>query len=260
MADTQQLVAELSKKIGQLETQFAQLCSEVAELSAIMAPFLTRYQQLIRPYFEALANTQREIADIRVAMGDKSAIMAGEARSPLDRFFDDPDVQEQYERVWQGKKAVRPTGPLNLTTVTPEVKKMYQDVISKMHPLLTADKADRDRRRQLMGKVDEAYVKRDLISLEAMSEMYRPRSKQLGQAPQDVVEHLRDRIVMLEAAISKIEGQKYDLRYGLVAKMRAYAEKMWADEKRDLLAELSQELQASLAEAQASLAAIKERM
>jgi hypothetical protein len=257
MADTQQQIAELSKKITELETKMGGICGEVAELRTIMGPFITRYQTLILPFYEALAGTQREIADRRVAMGDKSAIHPGEPRSPLDRFFEDPNVQEQYERAWQGKKAPRASGPLHLTAASPEIKSLYAGVVAHLHPELAKDKAERERRRQIMTKVDEAYVRRDQISLQAMVDTYQDRSNLLSEAPDDVVAALRERVVLTETAIGKVEGQKFDLRYGLIAKIKAYAEQLWAEEKRDLLGELSREVQRSLDAAQAELETLR---
>jgi hypothetical protein len=257
MADTQQQIAELSEKLAGLQASLGALSGEVAELNTIMAPFMARYQLLIWPYYDALANVQREIADLRVEKGDKSAIGRGEASSPLDRFFEEAGVQEQYERSWQGKKATRPTGPLNITYAPEEIKQLYAEVIGYLHPELAEDKAERDHRRQLMVKVDEAYVRRDQPSLDAVAEMYRNRRNLPGQAAEDVIQGLRDRVVLMETAIAKVEGQKFELRHGLIAKIKAYAEQLWADEKRDLLNELGQEIQRSLNEAQAELDALR---
>jgi hypothetical protein len=253
MADTQQQIAELSKRITALQGQLADLCADVAELNLIMTPFMARYQQLIWPYYESLAKTQREIADIRVAKGDKSAINKGEARSPLDRFFEDPSVQEQYERAWGNKSAPRAEVTPNREPPPEEIRQLYAEVVGYLHPELTSDPAERDRRRQLMGKIDDAYIRRDQPSLEAVAEMYRVRSSLPGRAPEDVVRYLHDRVVTLEVAIGKVEGQKYDLRYGMMAKIKAYAEQMWREEKRDLLSELSQEFQRSLSDARVEL-------
>lgn len=253
MADTQQQIAELSKKITALQAQMADLCADVAELNLVMAPFLARYQQLIWPYYESLAKTQREIADIRVAKGDKSAINKGEARSPLDRFFEDPSVQEQYERAWNKSTAARVENVPTKAPAPDDIRLLYAEVIGYLHPELTEDPAERDRRRQLMGKIDEAYVRRDQPSLESVAEMYRVRSSLPGRAPEDVIQYLRDRVVTLEVAIGKIEGQKYDLRYGMMAKIKSYAEQMWKEQKRDLLSELSQEIQRSLSDARVEL-------
>lgn len=255
MADTQQQIAELSKRISALQAQMGELCGDVAELNMIMAPFLARYQQLIWPYYESLAKAQREIADIRVARGDRTAINAGEARSPLDRFFEDLSVEQQYERAWakNAGKAEAPSSGPNITPAPDEIKQLYAEVVGYLHPELTEDPAERDRRRQLMSKADEAFVRRDRISLDAMAEMYRVRGSLPGRAPDDVVQHLRDRALALEVAIGKIEGIKYDLRYGMMAKIKASAEQMWREHKRDLLTELSQDIRRSLSEAQTEL-------
>jgi len=258
MADTQQQIAELGKKITELQGQLADLCADVAELDQIMAPFLARYQQLIWPYYEELANTQREIADIRVARGDRAAVNRGEARSPLDRFFDDPTVEEQYERVW-GKGASRTEVIQNKTPAPEDIRKLYTEVVGYLHPELTDDPHERDRRRQLMGKVDDAFVRRDRPSLEAMAEMYRVRSNLPGRAPEDVVASLRERVMTLEVAVGKVEGQRYDLRYGMMAKIKSYAEQMWRENKRDLLSELSQEIRQSLSAAQTELNSLRGR-
>lgn len=256
MADTQQQIAELSAKISTLQGQLAELCADVAELNQIMAPFLARYQQMIWPYYEELANIQREIADLRAAKGDRSAVNRGEARSPLDRFFDDPTVQEQYDRAW-GKTAARAEVIQNKPPAPDAIKALYGEVVGYLHPELTEDVSERDRRRQLMGKVDDAYVRRDQPSLEAVAEMYRVRSNLPAHAPEDVLEHLRERVMTLEVAIGKVEGQRYDLRYGMMAKIKSYAEQMWREQKRDLLSELSQEIRQSLSAAETELDSLR---
>lgn len=245
MADTQRQIADLSAKVSTLQAQMADLCADVAELHIIMAPFLARYQQMIWPYYESLAKTQREIADIRAARGDRSAINKGEARSPLDRFFDDQGVQAQYERSWS-KTAARTEVIQNKEPAPDQVRQVYAEVVGYLHPELSDDPSERDRRRQLMGKADDAYVRRDLPSLEAVAEMYRVHSSLPGRAPEDVIEHLRARVMTLEVAIGKVEGQRYDLRYGMIAKVKSFAEQMWKEQKRDLLSELSQEIRESL--------------
>jgi hypothetical protein len=66
------------------------------------------------------------------------------------------------------------------------------------------------------------------------------------------VADLNERIQMLEMLVSEIEGQYFDLRYGLPAKIKAHAEFAWAESKRDLIAELSNEIQQQLQEAHRS--------
>jgi hypothetical protein len=64
-------------------------------------------------------------------------------------------------------------------------------------------------------------------------------------ADYDVIRKLEDRIYQLETVSQNISGQYYDYRYGDVARIRVYA--LQAEEEgRDLLANLSENLQRTL--------------
>jgi len=258
MPSQQQQIAELGDRIAELENKLASVSGELAELNQIMLPFMGRYRQMIQPYYDELVAAQRDIADLRVAMGDRAASKAGDAQSPLDRFFDDPTVQQQFERAWQAKKTGRPTGPLNLNVATPELRKLYKQIAVHLHPVLADTPKERERRRQLFMKVDEAYVQRNEPTLRAMVDSYEERSYlPVAMEAGDPVQRLQERVVALESALSKLEGQHYDVRYGPIARLKAYAEQAWADQKRDLLTELSREIQAHLMEARAELEMLK---
>jgi len=258
MPSQQQQIAELGTRITELEDKFAKVSGDLAELNQIMLPFMGRYRQMISPYYDELVAAQRDVADMRVAMGDRAASGAADARSPLDRFFEDPTVQEQFERSWQGKKTARPTGPLNLNVATPDLRKLYRQITVRLHPMLTDSPKERERRRQLFIKVDEAFVQRNEPALQAMTDSYDERSYLPAvTSGADPVPELQDRVVILESALSKLEGQYYDVRYGPMARLKAYAEQAWAEQKRDLLTELSQEIQAYLREANAELRILK---
>jgi len=258
MPQEEQQISDLSGRIAELEGKLATVAGELAELNQIMLPFMTRYRQMILPYYDQLVATQRDIADLMVEQGDRDAMNSGDAKSPLDQFFEGPSVQEQFEKSWQGKKQAKPTGPLNLNVATPQLKELYRKVTAMMHPILADTPQEKDRRRQLFVKIDEAYVQRNEMTLQAMVDSFDERSNMLAIAGSgDSVTNLRDRVVHLETGLGVLEGQYYDLRYGPIAKLKAYAEQAWAEQKRDLLTELSQEIQVNLREAHAQLEMLK---
>ncbi len=260
MSQSQQEYDELGSRIAELEDKLAAVSGDLAELNEIMAPFMARYRRLIQPYYDELVAVEREIADFKVALGDRTASAPADARSPLDQFFEGPSVQDQFERTWQGKKPAHPSGRLNRDTASPDVRKFYRQVVVHVHPILADSPQERDRRRQLFMKVDEAFVQRNQPTLQMMAESYVERSYLPAvRDGTDPLQELRDRAVKLEAAIGKLEGHYYDLRYGLLAKLKSYAEQAWAEQKRDLVAELSHEIQGQLLEAQAELETLKTR-
>ncbi len=260
MTDLHQQMAELSKQAAALEDQLGEVAGNLAELISIMAPFLTRYQDQILRYYDELIQAQREVADIRAARGDREAVVAGQARSPLDRFTDQNiPVDEQYARAWQGKKAPKLEGPQKLPPVTSEFKRLYTKVVACMHPDLATTRGERERLRSVISKANDAYVRRDMHSLRTMTEVYCVSTNLPAIVDQKVVDNLHERIQMLEMLVTKIEGQYFDLRYGLPAKIKAHAELAWAQEKRDLIAELSHEIRQQLQEAQSELVTLRSR-
>jgi hypothetical protein len=261
MSDLHEQMGRLSKQVAELETRLGEAAGNLAELTSIMAPFLARYQDSILHYYDELVQVQREIADLRAARGDRSAVSAGQARSPLDRFLDqNVPVDVQYARTWQGKKAPKLDGPQNLSPVTPDLKQMYAKVVAHLHPGLADTRAERERMRSLMSKANEAYVRRDVVSMQAMVDAYCTHTNLPAIVDDKVVRYQQDRIQRIEVVIGKIEGQYFDLRYGLPAKIKANAELTWAEEKRDLIAELSGEIRQQLQEAQSELITLKSRL
>lgn len=260
MTDLHQQMAQLSKQAAVLEERLGEVAGNLAELTSVMAPFLARYQDRILRYYDELIQVQREIADLRAARGDRKAVSAGQARSPLDRFVDQNiSVDEQYARVWKGKKTPKLEGPRNLPPVAPELQQLYTQVVARLHPDLAVTRAERERLRSLISKANDAYVRRDMGSLRTMAGVYCAPTKLPAVVDDRVVVELHERIQMLEMLVNKIEGQYFDLRYGLPAKIKAHAELTWAEEKRDLIAELSREIRQQLQEAQSELVTLRSR-
>jgi hypothetical protein len=260
MTDLHQQMARLSQQAAGLEERLGAVAGNLAELTSVMAPFLARFQDRILYYYDDLIQAQREIADLRAARGDRSAVSAGQARTPLDRFSDQNiPVDEQYARAWQGKKVPKLEGPQNLPPVSPELKQLYTKVVARLHPKLANARAERARLRSLFSKANDAFVRRDIVSLRAMADVYCAPTSLPAIVDDRVVADLNERIQMLEMLVSEIEGQYFDLRYGLPAKIKAHAEFTWAESKRDLIAELSNEIQQQLQEAQAELITLRSR-
>jgi len=261
MTDLHQQMAKLSGKISELEAHLGEVAGNLAELNTIMAPFLARYQDSILHYYDELIQVQREIADLRAARGDLDAVSAGQAASPLDRFTDqNVPVDEQYERMWKGKKVPRLDGPPNLPPAAPELRQLYTKVIARLHPDLANTRSERARLRSLVSKANDSYVRRDMSALRTMADIYCAPSNLPAIVDEKVIEKQRDRVQMLEMLITKIEGKYFDLRYGLPAKIKASAELAWAEEKRDLIADLSTEIRQHLREAHAELITLRSRL
>ncbi len=259
MSDLNRQMAELSRRIAELEARLGEVAGEHTELTHAMAPFLARYRKEILPYQEELNNVRREIADLKVILGDQGAKRSRGAER-LTSFLpeDYVPVQEQYERVWKGKGSPRPQDPRDpdMPPASLSLKRLYGEVVARVHPDLADTPIERARRRRLMERVEEAYLRRDKRSLEAMADAHRERSNLLAIVDEKAVKELEDRVFLLEELIHRLEGESFELRYGDIAKVKARADQASA-EGRDLLRELSAELQRDLRQAQEELAGLR---
>ncbi|MBN1429615.1 MAG: hypothetical protein JXB07_14695 [Anaerolineae bacterium] len=260
MSDFHQQMAGLGKQIAELESHLGEVSGNLAEIHAVMAPFLARYQDNILHYYDNLVQIQRELADLRAEHGDLTAVLPGQAVSPLDRFTDQNlSVDEQYARRWQGKKSPRLDKPQNLSPATPEIKQLYARVVAHVHPDLSITSSELTGRKRLLNQANHAYVQRDEALLKRMAESCCAPSIMPAIVTEKTVKKQQMRVQQLEMLITKIEGQYFDLRYGLPAKIKAYAEMAWAEEKRDLIGELSAEIRQRLQEAQLELTTLRRR-
>jgi uncharacterized protein YdiU (UPF0061 family) len=246
MANLQRRIDSLSEQLAQLETRLGEAAGELAELNYTMAGFLERYRNEIMGPLEELVLVEREVADMRILLGDRQAMEAGEITSPLERLRKaNRSVEEQYRKTWYEPDAPRPDQTGSLAPANEKVKDLYGQLVSRLHPYLVADPEEQVRRADLMRQVNEAYVKRNHISLQAMHDATKERSNLPVIASEQVAEDLHDRVLDLELLVAQIEGQRFELRHGEVGMVWAEAQQAKA-EGRDLLQELNRDIRTAI--------------
>jgi hypothetical protein len=259
MANLQRRIDELSEQLAQLESRLGEAAGELAELNHIMAAFLERYRTEIMEPLEELVLIEREVADLRIMLGDRQAMEAGEITSPLERLRKaNRSVEEQYRKTWIEPDKPRPDQTGSLAPANEKVKTLYGQLVSRLHPYLVTDPEERLRRVDLMRQVNEAYVKRNHISLQAMYDAVRERSNLPAVASEQVVEDLHDRVLDLELLVTQIEGQRFELRHGEVGVVWAEAQQAKA-EGRDLLQELNRDIRIAINTGRRTLGELRER-
>jgi hypothetical protein len=249
MPDFQTQASRLSKRVAELEAELGAACGDYVELVTEIAPFLTRFRSEVMRYHNALALAQRELADVRVYLGDAHSLSRGQPESPLDELLkrEEPTVQEQYDRVWGNgsQNASQTTGPQGRAPASPEVKQLFAKAVARLHPDFAQSEEERKRNLSLFNRVGTAYLNRDQRTLQSVVDSLTTKTNLPAVADYDVIRKLEDRIYQLETVSQNISGQYYDYRYGDVARIRVYA--LQAEEEgRDLLADLSENLQRTL--------------
>lgn len=258
-ADPGRQIASLGRQIAALEGRLGELTGELVELSAQLGPFLERYQREILDYHNELVQLQRQIADRHLLRGERKASGPGRADTPLSRLVENEGylpVQEQYERVWGGKRPLRPKDVLDDIGLPPppdDVRALYAEIVARLHPDLAESEGERRRRQGLMEGVNRAYLKRDRTSLQAIAEAQRDHRSLPAVVDEEMLAGMRKRAAMLEEVIMALEGRLFELRHGDAARVMALAVQARL-QGIDLLSELSQALKQEIAEAKEQLA------
>ncbi len=258
MSDLSREMADLSQQTAQLTDRLGEVAGELAELNSISASFVARFQREVLPQHEKLVSVRREIADLRAIQGSVGARASAEIDSPLHRYLvEDQSVLAQYERVWEGKVAPTPTTPEDVfSPASKELKQLYARVVAKLHPGLSDVPAESSRRQNMIKKVDEAYVRRDMVSLRALADAYHDRSNLPAIVDENTVKQLHEHVYALESLIAELEGQAFELRHGKMARLRGHAEHAQAQGK-DFLRDLSEEIQRDLRRAREELESLR---
>lgn len=263
MSDMHRRMSNLSNQVASLQQRLADVSAEYAELIHVLAPFLNRYQHEVLDMHGELVRVQRQIADTQHMLGNTDAADAGAARTALSRLveLDFDTVQEQYERIWEGRD--HPDVEIDLEKVLPpasnRLKELYKSIIVRKHPVLIDSPEARQTRSEFMSQVNYAYVRRNEVALQAVADALRQSGDLPAVVDESVVDDMDNLVYRLEQAVMHIEGQIFELRFGDVAKFRAQAAIAHA-QGNDLFRDISATLKDELAAAKIQLKELRGRL
>ena len=128
-----------------------------------------------------------------------------------------------------------------------------------MHPDLTLDPDERERRHRAMKELNAAYAEGDEERVRAILREWQASPDNVeGDGPgAELVRAIR-KIAQVENRLRVIAEEIELLRQGELFKLRQAVKEAWA-EKRDLLAAMAQKVDGSIAEARGRLGALRRK-
>ena len=252
LADLQAALSERQEKVASLELDLLNSRLEMAEFNAELERRLGHYQRRLETLTAEIAEARR-LSARRILWGDRAA-------SP-----DLPDDSvAQYQRVWGVGPAPDlpppPSAPAPDTATDAELKRLYRLLAKRLHPDLTTDPIEKERRAGLMAEVNAAYAARDLPTLRRLAETPDAAAE---PAPPPRPPTRAETLAALRAEIERLDALALDLEQQLdtLAATPAVQLKLEATfarrAGRDLMAEMAADLQADIRRAEAELAALR---
>jgi predicted nucleic acid-binding Zn-ribbon protein len=239
-------LALLRQEIAAGETELVDKEAELADLRIELAAFQLKYEVRVGRKLEEQERLEAQIERCKRQI-DEYRQWGGRGRPKTkegDRYV---SVEEQYRRTWKDPDPPGPWFPPPPMSAEAEqtLKSLYRQLCRRFHPDLTQDPKERAWRTEMMAAVNAAYEAQSLTELQALAaQPARPVSERTGTDRQRL-DALRSKLRHISQRIREVEQEIYDLTHGSLMEMSLEC-KFAAQEGRDLLSEMSTEVERDL--------------
>jgi peptidoglycan hydrolase CwlO-like protein len=224
---------ELVRKRQELAILQAELTDRelsLANLRAELAAFEGRYLREVGILYAELDDWNAKIAEFaaEAAGTEQARAAASEARAQAD---------ESYAAAHGEASKAEDFSP------SPELRKLFRDVVNQIHPDRAANEIDRTLRNRLMAQANLAYRRQDADALRKILEEYKssPESVEGDGAAADLERVLRQ-IERIVKRLAQIDSEVTELTSSEIARLMAKAVSA-AAKGRNLLAEMKKDAQ-----------------
>ncbi len=248
--------AQLESEVLELREQLARLEQEHADLRVELHDFELRYNARVGPLEAQLAEAQLHIDEYRLRI--ELVQWRGKSLSPIQleaevehRLRDERERAEAIHSNADMARSFVPPPPVD-PAVGLDLKQIYRELAKRTHPDLAGDEADRAIRSQRMVDVNARYARQDLEGLRKI--LRQMETARLGEheTPEQHYTRLKDERQRLDVAIRHVKVEIADLNRDplMVLKLEAA---LGRSRGRDVLAEVAQQTQTKLLEAEIEL-------
>ena len=230
LSPDEQELARKRQELAILEAELTDRELSLANLRAELAAFEGRYLREVGILYAELDDWNAKIAEFaaEAAGTEQARAAASEARSQAD---------ESYAAAHGEAAKAKDFSP------SPELRKLFTDVVNQIHPDRAANEIDRALRNRLMAEANLAYKRQDADALRKILKEYKslPESVEGDGAAADLERVLRQ-IERIVKRLAQIESEVAELTSSEIARLMAKVVSATA-KGRNLLAEMKKDVQ-----------------
>ena len=244
---------ELERKKARLADLEAQLVDRELELASCLAElvqFEKRYLQTVGRRYALLDELKAQIAEARARRNPDKQEARDEARQARTQAQESARAAgEENAGAPSPDDAASPPKPRR----SDSLNRLYRQAAKLLHPDLTLDGAERDRRHRLMAEVNAAYARGDEERIRAILRDWHTSAESVeGDGPGAELVRVIRKIAQVERRLQAIAAEMDQHRLGELFKVKQAVEEAQAN-GRDLLKDLSEQLDGELARAREEL-------
>jgi hypothetical protein len=237
---------ELEKKrveLSILEDELALKELDLTTLQVTLEDLRHRYLQIVGVKLAQLDDIKAQIAEILARIDPKNEEVRNEADRSRTQAQESADATGSIAEECEAE----PFKP------SEDLKQLYRDLAKKVHPDLAPDEQARERRHRFMQEVNQAYAERNEERLRSLLHEWESSPDSVsgegtGAELIRIIRQIARVLTRIEAIGSEMERRKETELYSL--KLRVDGAQ---SERRDLLSEMADEVDAQIAVADARL-------
>ena len=227
-------LAQKRAELAILQSDLTERELSLASLRAELAAFEGRYLREVGVLYAELDDWNARIAEFAAkAEGtEKARAAASEARAHAD---------ESYAAAHGDASKVENFTP------SPELKKLFKDVVNQIHPDRASNEIDRALRNRLMAEANLAYKRQDADALRRILEEYKSSPESVkGDGTKADLRRVQLQIERIQKRLAAIEVEVAELTSSEIALLMAKVE-VATTKGRNLLAEMKKDVQRRIA-------------
>jgi hypothetical protein len=244
---------ELQRKqaiLADLEAQLADRELELASLLADLIHFEKRYLQTVGRRYAILDELKAKIAEARACKNPHNQDARDQARQARAKA-------QESARAAGDSSAGAPLPGDGATSSKPNrsesLNKLYRQAAKLLHPDLTLDGKERERRHRLMAEVNDAYARGDEERIRAILREWHASPESVeGDGPGAELVRVIRKIAQVEKRLKTIAAEMERHRQGQLFKLKRTVEEARSN-GRELLKDLCQQLDAEIDRAREEL-------
>jgi uncharacterized membrane-anchored protein YhcB (DUF1043 family) len=232
---------ELARKLKEQE----RLEAELAECELRLATLRGELRSLEARYLNLVGGPYAELDELRAQIAERLA-----AEEPDNERLQRA-AREARARANETRVAVPASKPSEQKPFCPsqELKRMYREAAKRIHPDLSSDANDRERRQQLMAEVNQAYQQGDESGITKVLDRYEcsPEAVQGDGAGAELVRTIR-KLSLMNNRLGEIETELQTLMNSDLYLLKLQTDDA-QEQSRDLIAEMADKVRQRIEDA-----------
>jgi peptidoglycan hydrolase CwlO-like protein len=233
IADIVHYLSEEEQELARKREELAILQAELTDREMLLENLRLDLATFEGRYLREVGVLYAELDDWNAKIAELAAEADGSEKTRSDAAAARAQADESYAAAHsEAAKAVD-------FSPSPELKKLYREVVNQIHPDRASDESDRTLRERLMKEANAAHRRSDAEALRRILEEYRSSPESVkGEGVTADLQRIVRQILQISKRLARIEAEMAELTSSEIAMLMAKVETAAAD-GRDLLVEMA---------------------